>query len=104
MTAPKVIEQDFHRNGVGGAGFHVAIIEHPEHGRMLVVDFGLETESHLDHDWPYVAVLNLDQAAAGNIYMHPTNGQPGGNAWRGDSLSGEFRPVMRDRQNAERTD
>ena len=93
----------YHRNGVGGEGFMVAIAQHPEYGRMLVVDFGYDAKTWTDDNWGHVAVLNLDRAADGNIYMFPKNGQPGGNAWRGDVVgAGEIRPLMRaehDRQN-----
>lgn len=102
MSEIKIEAVDFHRNGVGGEGFMVAIAEHPEYGRMLVVDFGYDAETWNDDNWGHVAVLNLDQATAGNIYMHPANGQPGGNAWRGDVVgAGEIRPLMKAKYDAE---
>lgn len=102
MSEIKVEHVAFHRNGIGGESFMVAIAEHPEYGRMLVVDFGLDAETWTDDNWGTIAVLNLDQAAEGNIYMFPKNGQPGGNAWRGDIVgAGEIRPLMRARFDAE---
>ena len=75
MPNRKIIAADYHRNGISGTGFYVGLVE--EKGRrMLVITFNGEPEC--------TAVLDVDQAAAGNIYMHPAEGQPGGNAWRGD--------------------
>lgn len=102
MNEINVQHVDFHRNGVGGEGFMVAIVDHPEHGRMLVVDFGYDATTWTDDNWGHVAVLNLDQAADGNIYMHPKNGQPGNNAWRGDRVGAdEIRPLMKAKYDAE---
>jgi hypothetical protein len=95
MTVPKVLAADFHRNGVGGEPFFVAIVDDPENGRMLVVDFGTDAEDWNDNNWGHVAVLDLDKATEGNIYMFPTDGQPGGNAWRGDRLGSMYRPLIK---------
>lgn len=98
----EVTDVAYHRNGVGGEGFMVAIAQHPEYGRMLVVDFGYDAKTHSDDNWGHVAVLNLDQAADGNIYMHPNNDQPGGNAWREDVVgAGEIRPLLKAKYDAE---
>jgi hypothetical protein len=100
---PKVIATDYHRNGVGGAGFMVSIVEDPEHGRMLMVDFSHgylppaeRDEDYEDVEYGYTAVLKLDEAAKGNIFMHPEPGVPGsgGNAWRGDRVGDEYRPLV----------
>lgn len=77
---------DYHRNGVGGVGFHVGIvrgIEDDSESRFLVITFQGEDGS----DSEYTAALNLDEAWAGNIYMHPHADQPGMNAWRGDRIA-----------------
>lgn len=98
MTEPEntvtVEAADFHRNGVGGYGFDVAIVNDPETGRMLVIDFNIGGE---DTEYGYTAVLNLDMAAEGNIYMHPEEGRPGtgNNAWRGDRLGDLYRPLIK---------
>jgi hypothetical protein len=88
-----------HRNGVAGAPFRIAIVHDDENGRMLLIDF-----SYPDGDTPnegHVAVVNLDLAATGNIFMHEQSdesGQPvpntGGNAWRGDVLGCEYRQAI----------
>lgn len=104
MSEIKIIGQDYHRNGTGGNGFHVAIIEDPEHGRMLVVDFAIKAQGWKDAGYGDIAVLNLDMASEGNVYMFPENGQAGGNAWRGPDLGSKYRPLMRteaDRQHDE---
>lgn len=100
MVEPKVLATDYHRNGVGGAGFRVSIVQDPENGRMVVIDFsyayGTEDGEEMEQPYGYTAVLNLDEAAKGNIYMHPEDGVPksGGNAWRGDRLGDEYRPLI----------
>lgn len=87
MSKVITVEQaDHHRNGTGGNGFYVGIIReakpgHPE-TRKLVIYFPQIGDCA-------IAVLDLAQAAEGNIYMYPHAEQPGGNAWRG----GEYRPV-----------
>lgn len=86
----EVKEVDHHRNGVGGVSFYVAIVEDDENGRMLVIDFDSDEYGH-------TAVLNLDKAAAGNIYMFEVEGRvgTGGNAWRGDRLGDEYREAIK---------
>jgi hypothetical protein len=91
---PRVIEVDHHRNGIDGASFTVAIIDDPIDGRMLVIDFSYRTEAGQLRDAGHIAVLNLDQATAGNIYMHPHDPHPGGNAYRGDYLAMRYRPLI----------
>jgi hypothetical protein len=72
---------DFHRNGVGGAPFHVAIFDedggtHPEdRGRKVGIVF--EQPDHC-------AVLDIARLAAGDIAF-------GSNSWRGD----EYEPHLR---------
>ena len=79
-TAPStVLAADYHRNGVGGVGFYVGIVN-DEGRRMLIVSFDDDSDC-------YTAALDVDQAAAGNIYMFPHDDQPGGNAWRGDQMA-----------------
>lgn len=97
---PKVIETAYHRNGVGAVGFRVSIVQDPEHGRMLVIDFcheyGTPEWEEMEREYGYTAVLNLDEAAKGNIYMFPEPGKPdtGWNAWRGDRLGDQYRPLI----------
>lgn len=86
-----------HRNGVTGQPFTVAIIE-SEGARFLAIDFFNEGERKFNGCF---AVLDLDMAADGNIYMSPQVDPnldeipgTGGNAWRGDQMSGQWRPRM----------
>lgn len=91
---------DYHRNGVGGMGYYVAIVtdttEDGGPGRMLVIDFtGAQDADY--REYGYTAVLNLDEAANGNVYMHPQDGKPdtGNNAWRGDRLGDRYRGAIK---------
>lgn len=73
MTTHRIITADFHRNGVWGAPFYVAIVETAdEEGshRYLCVDLSGDPENP-GFDPARFAVLRLDQIAAGNIAMHP---------------------------------
>lgn len=85
----EVLHADYHRNGVGGVGFNIALVRDDKERRtFLVIDF-------LSDEYGHTAVVDVDQAAAGNIYMFPQNGQPGGNAWRGDRLGDRYRDSIR---------
>ena len=64
-----------HRNGVSGAPFHVALFRDEDERLMLGVAFDEPT---------YVAVLDLQELAAGNIAF-------GSNSWRGD----RYEPALR---------
>ena len=70
------IEQvERHRNGIGGAPFHVLVFRDPDEGRMVGIVF--EQRYH-------VAVLHLGKLASGNIAF-------GENSWRGD----KYEPFLR---------
>lgn len=75
---------DFHRNGVGGAPFHVAIFDedsgaHPEdRGRKVGIVF--EQPDHC-------AVLDIARLAAGDIAF-------GSNSWRGDAYEPHLRTAI----------
>jgi hypothetical protein len=92
----KVLAADYHRNGSSGEGFIVALVH--DFGlkrRFLVVDFCY------DYEYPvygYTAVLDIDQAHAGNIFMFPNKAVPGSgdNAWRGDFLGDRYRKAIRE--------
>jgi len=77
-TDMQVVDSDFHRNGVSGLPFQVAIVKQEGEGTMLVVMF--ENEGH-------TAVFNLDKLAMGDISF-------GSNSYRGDhyerALRGEL--------------
>jgi hypothetical protein len=78
---------DYHRNGVSGAPFYVGIYRDTDGTRKLITYFRSGDCA--------VAVLDLDKAAAGNVFMHAqraSRGAPavpgtGGNAWRGDNYA-----------------
>jgi hypothetical protein len=81
VTRIRVRAIDFHRNGIGGAPFHVAIFDeakgaHPEdQGRKVGIIF--EAPDHC-------AVLDIAKLAVGDIAF-------GSNSWRGD----EYEPHLR---------
>jgi hypothetical protein len=97
MSAPKILEADHHRNGVMGEGFYVGIIKDNDGSRKLVVFFpeyaDADGETLAAHQ-ARVAVLDLDLAATGNIYMHPTEEHAGDNAWRGDRYGNAARDLI----------
>ena len=110
--AHTILVADYHRNGIGGAGFYVAIVETTEPGepvqRYLCVDFSGDPSDPDNYDPGRFAVLRVDQVAAGNVGMHPIthpeSGQviegTGGAAYRGadswgNALRGEIRAWVR---------
>jgi hypothetical protein len=82
LDPSRFIAVDYHRNGVSGDPFVVGLYDDPGGGRKLIIYFPGGDCS--------VAVLDVDEAVRGNVYMHPVqkDGQrvdgTGGNAWRGD--------------------
>lgn len=104
----KILAADYHRNGVGGAGFYVAIVEttgatdQPE--RFLCIDFSGDADDPDNYDPGRFAVLRVADVAQGNIGMypitHPDTGQviegTGDAAWRGaDHWGDQLRPAIR---------
>lgn len=84
--AIKILAADHHRNGVGGVGFTVALFtDSEEPGRVFLgVSFEDFEQPNIEHqNRGCVAVLDVAEAANGNIFMHPTATREGGNAWRG---------------------
>jgi hypothetical protein len=87
----KVRAIDSHRNGVGGAPFHVAIFDEdksadPEdRGRKVGIVF---EEPH------HCAVLDIAKLAAGDIAF-------GSNSWRGDEYEPHLRRAIKRFQQAE---
>lgn len=73
-----------HRNGIGGAPFHVLVFRDPDEGRMLGIVF--EQKYH-------VAVFNLDKLALGNIAF-------GVNSWRGDKYEPHLRQAIAKHEHA----
>ena len=77
------VEVAYHRNGVSGIGFHVVTftwkdtdVSPPVTRRMVATVFPKENT---------IAVLDIDQTAAGNIAFAK------GNSWRGDHFEAELR-------------
>lgn len=90
----RVLKQDYHRNGVGGAGFVVSLVEWPEatDGRpdigtphFVAVSFFGDDETDREAFIAQTAVLSIDLLFAGIIDMHHPGG---GNAWRGSDKLG----------------
>lgn len=69
---------DYHRNGVGGNGFHVVLFTDTEGRRMLATVF---------QDDGDISVLDRDLLAAGNIRF-------GENSWRYENYAGELRALV----------
>ena len=86
-----IIDQDYHRNGVGGAGVVFTLFDREEIGyggeprvrRMLGVSFTGSRQFFVEH----TAVLDLQETVDGNIEFAR------GNSWRG---SDEFGPTLAD--------
>ena len=72
---PRVIEQAYHRNGVGGVGFVVSLVEWTDADaptpHFVAVSFpcGDETEDRRNRFIEMTAVLSVDLPFAGNIDM-----------------------------------
>ena len=89
----KIQEVDYHRNGVGGAGFFVALFtDKKEPGRQFI-GISFDSTDPECRNPEFVAVLDLNEAVKGNIYMHPHEQHEGGNAWRG---ADHYGPTMQE--------
>ena len=76
----QIINADFHRNGVGGAPFKVALVDDPSDGDVkLVIMF--EERSH-------TAVLSLDKLIQNEDIAF------GSNSYRGDRFDDELRAEL----------
>lgn len=107
-TSHRILAADYHRNGIGGAGFYVAIVETTDEDgtdRFLCVDFSGDADNPDDYDPGRFAVLRVSDVAAGNIGMypltHPESGQiiegTGNAAYRGaDRWGNTLRQHIRD--------
>ena len=95
---PHVIKQDYHRNGVGGEGFGVSLVDwgdasigrtKAERTFVAVSFFGCEGDALIKRRTfeARTAVVNLALLADGTIEMFPPTREDGttphGNAWRG---------------------
>lgn len=76
----QIVGMDFHRNGVAGMPFQVALVDDPTQGdTKLVIMF--EEEGH-------TAVLSLDKLIQNEDISF------GSNSWRGDQYEEALRPLM----------
>jgi hypothetical protein len=76
----QILNADFHRNGVGGAPFKVALVDDPSDGDVkLVIMF--EERYH-------TAVLSLDKL------IQNEDIEFGSNSYRGDQFDDELRPEL----------
>lgn len=76
MKNLEIVESDYHRNGVGGMGFKVALVDDADEGdTKLVIMFDREY---------YTAVLSLDKLKSGDIAF-------GSNSYRGDRFDDALR-------------
>jgi hypothetical protein len=79
MNSLEVVDSDYHRNGVGGMGFKVALVDDPDEGdTKLVIMFEREY---------YTAVLSLDKLKDGDIAF-------GSNSYRGDRFDDVLRKQL----------
>ena len=94
-----VVEKlSYHRNGIGGEPFYVAIFVDEEacpSKKMLAVIFDstIRKMRVINHSWfnPTCAVFCIEELAAGNIeFAH-------GNSWRGDYYFEEIWPQIKDK-------
>jgi uncharacterized protein (UPF0261 family) len=79
----KILHAAYHRNGVAGAGFDVALFKVTgEQGRKVAILF--DTPGHC-------AVLDVTLLATGDIAF-------GSNSWRGDHFEPHLRTAINERQ------
>jgi len=82
----QIVDSDFHRNGIAGIGFHVALVDDPNDGdTKLVVMF--PGEGH-------TAVLSLNKLMEEDISF-------GSNSFRGDLYDAALRPELFDEDTGE---
>lgn len=89
----QVEKVDWHRNGIGGAGFYVCLFTFVDDGRTrkaLGVLFG--DGEDVKRDRGYCAVFDRDLLAKDIIGMFESPG----NAWRGDEFEGELRRQVKE--------
>ncbi len=92
LTAEKI---EYHRNGVGGMGFHVVLFHDSDgkegHGRNMVgVVFNSKNQDDPHQTTGYCAVMDRDLLAKGVIGMF----EGPGNAWRGDHYEKDLHLVI----------
>lgn len=87
MSKPsiKIKQVQYHRNGVGGEGFHVVLFSDKKEAgeNMMATVFGGNGQC---------AVIDLDMAQRGNVGGIADD--DGFNCWRGDHFEGELRAAI----------
>jgi hypothetical protein len=83
----RVLEQSWHRNGIGGAGFVVSLVEwigtEAPSPHFVAISFPSDDKENRRAMFiEQTAVLSVDLTFAGNI------GMGGGNSWRGSDNLG----------------
>lgn len=90
MKNLQIVNADFHRNGVGGMPFHVALVDDPNEGdTKLVIMF--EAEGH-------TAVLSLDKLIESEDISF------GSNSYRGDRYEEALRDELWESENENSSD
>lgn len=84
MRINRIIDIDFHRNGISGAPFHVILFEDKGDEASRKVSIVFQSPQH-------VAVLDVSKLAEGNIAF-------GQNSWRGDVFELELRAAITERE------
>ena len=79
----KVTDMSYHRNGIGGNGFHVALFDYKDEDGVTHKMVGTVFD-----DQGSCAVYDVDMLKAGNIAF------ANGNSWRGDHFEGELRRAI----------
>lgn len=87
----RIIKQDYHRNGIGGDGFIVSLVDWPEADEKAVTphfvavsfpdpDSRHERGEQIEYMRSHTAILSIDQLMVGDI----------DNAWRGADMVGPY--------------
>src|SRR5690242_19349612 len=90
VTRIKVRAIDYHRNGVGGAPFYVAIFDEDKNADLS--DQGRKVGIVFEEPW-HTAVLDIAKLAQGDIRLSS-------NSWRGDAYEPHLRKAIRRYQKA----
>jgi hypothetical protein len=103
MQTMKLTSLAYHRNGVGGEGFHAIAFTYRENGRthrMVATVFSYDGDKYYGKVHPCtgrVAVLDADLAASGKV------GRDDNNTWRGDNFEPQLRQWIAAHQFADMT-
>ncbi len=79
----------YHRNGIGGNGFHIVIFDDKKRKIKNHVAFVFEGQGN-------IAVVNIDELSKHNIEFAE------GNSWRGDEFEDEIRETIKQEEEDQR--